>query len=281
MPLEFIREKRFWLDCEGGYRHSGKPDLVVLDRDNSFAVVLDYKTGRKEVPTSATNPQLRDLAVLVAYTFGLTKVAVSPVQPWAPKQPACIYELDDLIRAREDLERRVRASNDPEAKRIAGPVQCQYCRARGTCPEFAAASLPVQLETTPTPTKETVQTAIATMPAARLGIFLAFVRLAEEVAESRVRELLAEGQGVDGWKLSPGRTRETITDPQEAFNRFVALGGKADDFLATVTVAKGKLRDAVKAVTGDKGKVLESKFADLLAGITESKESAPILEQTK
>lgn len=47
--------------------------------------------------------------------------------------------------------------------------------------------------------------------------------------------------------------------------------------MACVSITKGKLKDALKTATGEKGKALEARMDSLLAGCVESKQSAATL----
>jgi hypothetical protein len=57
----------------------------------------------------------------------------------------------------------------------------------------------------------------------------------------------------------------------------VNIGGKPEQFMPAVKIAKGAFKDQVRAVTGHKGKALEQDVASLLDGCTESKECAPTI----
>ena len=71
------------------------------------------------------------------------------------------------------------------------------------------------------------------------------------------------------------------------FERFLALAkpeGQAEaqkQFMISISVAKGKLKDSLAAVTGLKGKKLQEALDTLLIGITESKQNAPSLVKSK
>lgn len=269
-----IREQRLWATVgTGKYRHSGKADVIYTA--GSVALVLDYKTGRNEATESARNLQLRDLAVLVASNFGFRTVHVAIIQPWATMNPeVCTYEVDDLITAQDSMADRVVLSNDKFAKRTPGNVQCQYCRAKATCAEFLAASLP----TIPPSEPDNVSAGVRALTSERLGKFLALVRMAEETATEEVRRRLDAGESVDGWTIKPGRETEKITNAQTVFNRALAAGITQGAFVAEcITVGKTALKTALKTATGAKGKALDAKMDELLAGATETKTSSPIL----
>lgn len=271
--IQTHREERLWLEFDG-LKHSGKPDVVHIYGQE--AICIDWKTGRNEAPESPRNLQLRDLAVLVAVNYGVRKVHVAIIQPWVTMTPeVCTYELEDLLAAKAALIERVKASNAPDAKRVPGEEQCKYCRAKGVCKEFMDASLPVQPTTTAV---ASIPDAIQDLDSLRLGQFLSLVRLAEETATSEVRRRLNEGIGVDGWTLKPGRETEKIVDAQTVFARALKAGVTQETFVKScVSVTKGKLKDALKAATGSKGKALDAELDAMLAGATETKTSEPIL----
>jgi hypothetical protein len=108
--------------------------------------------------------------------------------------------------------------------------------------------------------------------------------LAEAVIESvrgKAKRLLEAGQTIPGWKLKPGSVRETITQPETVFARFLDAGGTQAQFVQAITVAKTKFKDAVKAATGRKGKELDAVVETILDGCTESKQTAALLVQDK
>jgi len=84
---------------------------------------------------------------------------------------------------------------------------------------------------------------------------------------------------VPGWHLKPGAKRESINDPQKCFERFAVMGGTLDQFMGTVTVAKGKLKEAVSSACTIKGKVLDKAMAALTDGIVDVKQNDPSLEK--
>ncbi|MDE2104215.1 MAG: DUF2800 domain-containing protein [Patescibacteria group bacterium] len=271
--MQTINERRLWIDA-GDLKHSGKPDRIVINGDT--ALMVDWKTGRNEAMVSPRNFQLRDLAVLVAANFGVRRVHVALIQPWVTMQPeVCTYELEDLLSAQRLLEQRIRASNNPNSPRLPGDRQCQYCRAKAQCPEFLAGSLPVKPEAA---APEPVKAGIENLSNDRLGAFLAIVRLAEETATAEVRRRVEAGEAVNGWILKPGRETEKITDAQTVFNRALAAGITQQSFVADcITVGKTALKTALKTAPGAKGKALDAKLDELLAGATETKTSNPVL----
>lgn len=278
-PPLIYREKRLRFSFDGETRHSGKPDFVLIS--DGRAAILDFKTGRAEVAENPRNLQLRDLAVLVARNYSVQEVTVAIIQPYAPKQPPCVYILDDILQAMAEMEKRVKASNNPKSPRVAGEVQCKYCRAKATCQAHAAwvgVALPdIQ------PLALPAISAKNWTPAQR-SLFLDVEKAARDRLEQwkdEIRGLLQEDpNAAPGYRLREGRTTETVTDAQEVFRRFMAnVNGTVELFMPCVKLGKTAFKDAVRAATGHKGKALEADLDALLAGCTESKQSAPTIEK--
>ena len=273
-----VRERRMWMTLDCGKKHSGKPDVFYAHWERGLAI--DYKTGRSEVTESPSNLQLRDLAVLAAYEFGLLSVTVCINQPFS-KPLLCEYGAAELSEAYFELDARVAHCWSDQAAAIPGETQCKYCRAKGTCPEFKSASLPIAFPplATVAPSEESLTSTIKSLSGAKLGSFLGMVRLAAEVADSEVRARLAAGQSVEGWKLGEPGERETIVDPNTVHQRFAERGGETEAFLKCVTVAKGNLKASLKTATGLKGRFLDAAMDAVLDGCCETKPTRPKLER--
>ena len=261
-------ERRYWW----GQQWSGKPDVVAIDTLQGHALVLDYKTGRGEVASAEGNMQLRALAVLVAVKHQLHKVMVAIVQPLAGAASVCVYTPKDLSRATQEALAILTAIHQPDAPRRPSAKACRYCKAKATCPEAREASVALPLANIPEGT--TASAIAATLTGETLGEFLKRAEFATKVIEAcrdEAKRRLEAGEVVLGWQLKPGSVRETITDPAKVFTRFAELGGTQDKFLPCVSVTKGKLKDALKATTGAKGKALDEQLGAMLDGCTESK----------
>lgn len=273
-----IRETRIWSDF-GGFKHSGKPDVVYIY--GKIGLVIDYKTGRNEVAVSSRNLQLRDLAVLVTIEHGLDKVYVAVIQPWATMKPEpCEYDKSALILALGEMEGRIISSNDPKSERTPGIKQCEYCKAKAICPEARELALTPTADAALPNNSGTPEALALALDNATLAKFIDRASFAEKVIDAcrdEAKRRIAEGQEVPGYKLKDGSVRESISDAQECWKRTCSRGVTVEQFMGVVTVAKGKLKDTVKAATGLKGKALDADMALILEGITEEKQSAPSL----
>ncbi len=75
--------------------------------------------------------------------------------------------------------------------------------------------------------------------------------------------------------------RETIKDTETVYLRFIEGGGTYENIMPAITLNKTKLKEALKSATQTKGKELEAKLDQLLAGCTESKAGQPTLTKIK
>jgi hypothetical protein len=273
-----IREHRHWM----GQQWSGKPDVVAIDTLSGDGVVIDYKTGRGEVTSAEGNLQLRALAVLVGIHHGLTKITVAIVQPLAGAPTLCEYTFEDLIVARAEVGRIVDRINAPNAPRVPSAEACKYCKAKPYCVEAREASVALPVAAIPAGT--TPDAIAATLTSQTLSEFLERADFAARVIDackSEAKRRLESGDVVPGWTLKPGSERETITDPTTIYNRASAAGVTSEAFMSCVSITKGKLKDALKTATGEKGKALEARMDSLLAGCVEVKQSAATLAKVK
>ena len=270
---EMHLERRYWW----GKEWSGKPDVVAVDCVFAEGLVIDYKTGRGDVASAEGNMQLRALAVLVAREHHLVKVTVAIVQPLAGSVSVCTYESLDLCRADEELAGIIASIQKPDAPRRASSKACKYCKAKATCPEALALA-----ESAPLAVSRDGRELVISPE--RIAEFLGQVPAIEAVVEAvkaKARRMLEAGETVPGWTLKPGAERETITDPTTVFNRAAAAGVNSEAFMACVSVTKGKLKDAVKLATSEKGRTLDARMETILAGCTETKAAAPSLARVK
>lgn len=276
-PKTTVRERRFWsYDSDWGKLWSGKPDVVHMVGDR--VLIIDYKTGRGEVEHATGNLQLRALAVLAAEHWeGLQEITVAIIQPLVGKPSVCTYTGEDLDQAKVQIVELMDRIKRPGQPRIPSTDACKYCKAKPICPEARGfvETLPAQvprdgLEITLTPEQ--------------IAEFLAKAPVAEAVIESvrgKARRILESGGSIPGWRLKPGAVRESITKPEVVFGRFVEAGGTQEQFVQVISVTKTKLKDAVKAATGTKGRELDARVEVILEGCTEAKQASASLVADK
>lgn len=295
--VKVIRERRFWGRVKtptGFLEHSAKPDVVYYQ--GTKALALEYKTLYGDIPASPTNLQLRDQACLVAANLLCVEVGVAVIQPRVAKDipEICLYLPESIKVARDQMRARIIASNSPDAPRVAGQVQCKWCRAKGSCPayeEFARATL-TAMESPP------ALVTLAPLPLSQWtpemrAIFLEGEAVAREWLEetkSALKDMLkADPKAIPGWTLRKGVTREKIINAQACFERFVVLAKEqgietseaVDQFMGCVDISKGLLRDRLSSVTKKRGKALDGAMTQITEGIVEAKQLEPSIIREK
>jgi Protein of unknown function (DUF2800) len=286
-----FRETRYWGKWQAPnaptLEHSGQVDVCY--RSGTKALVIDYKTLQGDVEDSPKNLQLRDLAVLVKGHFVVVdEVYTAIIQPLVTHTPeVCCYDLTSLQRAELEMVARVAASNQPNAPRKAGELQCKFCLAKSKCNEYSAwvGSMIPTGPVEPVVKELVFQTAMEnwspSQRAIAAGLLLPAGKALDEIKEFLKSGLARDPAFVPGWSLRPGNKLETITDPQACFERFNAMGGKLEDFMGTVKVGKTRLKETVNKVTGEVGKKLDARLSTLTEGIVVVTQNAPSLVESK
>jgi hypothetical protein len=131
---EIIRERRWWLRKGGKPLTSAKLDFVALSQQKKLALILDLKSGRKEVAPAPRNWQLRTGVVVLHANYSLVGARVGIVAPLQQTQPLADYTAEQLFVAWDQLEKTLADAEKPEAKRTPG-THCEFCPARAICPE--------------------------------------------------------------------------------------------------------------------------------------------------
>jgi hypothetical protein len=83
------------------------------------------------------------------------------------------------------------------------------------------------------------------------------------------------------YRLKPGVVRKKIVDVGAVFQRCHELGITGEEFTGACSLTQNKLEPLVRKATGAKGKALADKIGEVLAGATESKQTAEQLEEVK
>lgn len=288
-PMRVYREERIWVKfaVQGKvYEHSGEPDCIY--HSGAKALIIDYKTGVGEVEDASSNLQLRDLACLfrgdqMRQKQILVECGTAIVQPLVTSTPViCHYFEPDLDKAGREMMERVVASWNPKAPRIAGDVQCKWCRAKGVCKEYqtwASATLPTMRDITRFPVEQW-QPEQRTIFMDRLPIAEQWLKDTKAAMEAGA---IADPDFVPLYGMRDGQIKMPITDLQELINRIVAHGGTATGLLlAAGSIAKGDLEVYFKSLIKSKvkGSVAQNKaFEELLAGVVTPKPNKPTLKK--
>lgn len=251
-------------------RISGQYDGLVLD--GGRALVYDFKTGYLKPIEAKQNKQLRALAVLVVENHeGIKQVTTAIIQPRIkPEISLAEYSAGDLEKSRAELIKILDDADRPNAPRVAGEIQCKYCRAKADCPEAAAVATGLAKYD---PAEITIE---------RLPELLDACGAAKKIIaaiEEKARETLGKDpEAIEGYTLKAGANMAKIIDPQKVFNRMNERHSVLPhEFVEVCEVRKGRLKTLLKTATGLKGKALEETLDDLLHGLVKTTQKAASL----
>jgi CRISPR/Cas system-associated exonuclease Cas4 (RecB family) len=132
-------EKRLWMhDPDDNKIWSVKPDYVILSRER--AMVHDEKTGRGIPVRIESNWQIASEAAAVWFWHRPTQVITCLIHPHHPdtQYEVKLWTEGECAHALIEINARVQMIQQPNQPRIPNSISCQYCRAKGICPEFQA-----------------------------------------------------------------------------------------------------------------------------------------------
>jgi RecB family exonuclease len=296
-----LLEKRLWLnkglfitsDRHSGSRFSGQADMIVIEPEESRALVIDYKTGRGDQTEAVDNAQLASLAVLVANYTGVESVRVAIVQPWAGPPTIADYDEDALDQAGNWLRDKLRDAEHATPDQANPGPWCKYCRAAETlrCEAYRKSQ-----ETAIAPLQSADLAAMSPVDQ-RQALFERALELPADTLAGIIDKLAMLGRMIDAAKAA-GKERaqsdpefqafygikekagiRKIRDVGAAFESASAMGVSAAHFTARCKLGLGDLRELLHNATGAKGRELESVLESVLAGNIEQGE--PSIELKK
>lgn len=284
-----FREQRYWIKWKdkAENQHSGQIDCAY--RLSTRALIIEYKSLAGEVPGSPQNLQLRDQVVLFDHNNSmLAEIYVAVIQPFVTRKPQiAVYKREDITRAASEMYKRVLASNDPNAKRTPGEVQCKYCKAAsaGKCQEYNAWAGKTVIGELSSMAASLVDVTVSEWTPEQCGLFLQQLPIAQkwlDDTKATMKELLkADPTAIPGWTLKDGTNKETITNPQAVFDAFSQKGGSLNQFMECIAVSKGSLKEALAVITKSKGKKLDLEVAAVIGENHEYKQNEPSVVKVK
>lgn len=268
-PAVYRPERRLWM----GDEFSGQPDRVYIK--GVRALVLDFKAGFLPVTTASQNPQLATLGVLVIHNYSVARVTVAIVPRFGRVKEVAEYDIDTAEEALRFIRQIIADSEKPDAPRRPSDKACQYCRAKLRCPEyqaFASQALAVKESSLPALPAQQLALAIDRIPAANK-----LIAALKEEGKRRIAENDPEFTAL--YELGKGRNMRTIVNLVELFARVRALGVNDADFTRACSLEIGAFESLIETSTGLKGKALKQKCGELLAGLTDERQSKGSLQR--
>lgn len=201
----------------------GTGDAIVLKDD--MIEVIDLKYGRGVQVYSEDNEQLM-LYALGAYNQypaieDFSNVTMRILQPRKGHADAYMISVKHLLEFAEEATRAAYRTTHPDAPLIAGEKQCQWCRAKATCPEAAKAmALEIGSDFEDlTSSKPLIAQDLSTLSNEQLALIfpkLDFIEAWCKAVRAHVYSALDTGEDVPGYKMVAGRRGSRAWDDDKA-----------------------------------------------------------------
>jgi hypothetical protein len=244
----------------------GTSDAIVINDETMTIVDLKYGKGVRVDAENNTQGILYALGAVNDYgmLFNIKTINIVIVQPRLDHISEWTIGIDELNRWGERLKQAAELALTDNAPRSPGEKQCQWCRAKATCPALAKltestlmtsfdnldTSKPEQL------TDEQLKTALDNKK-----LIVSWF----DAIETLVTDRLSTGQGFNGYKLVAGRANRAWRDE-------VATAAALRDVLGEDTLYTRKIISPAQAE-----KELGKSRAELLDDLVTKPEGAPTL----
>lgn len=232
----------------------GTSDAIAIVGTTLHVCDLKYGKGVRVEAENNTQGLLYGLGAYSEYelTHKIDKVVITIVQPRLDHIDEWEISVPDLLKWGEWASQRADMCLDPDAERVAGDKQCQWCKAQATCPEQKAHAERILLvdfddvsDQKPVNTLSDEQ-----LRAALEGkkLVLSWLDAVEKLATER----LNSGQGFPGFKLVAGRSVRFWGDEDKA-------GAELESFLGEEAYSRKLISPAKAEKALGKSKVKELK----------------------
>jgi len=235
----------------------GTADVIATVDDTLFCIDLKYGKGVKVFAENNPQGMLYALGALNerAVFQDFKKVVIVIHQPRLDHVSEWGITPKELYEWAEWVKERATMCLEPDAPRTPGEKQCQWCRAKATCPELQTKTehaLMVQFEdmsvkTPPTPQELTDQDLQFVMHNKSL------IESWLKSVETHVKGLIESGHGFPGWKMVAGRSNRKWADDGDAAKTLTTLLGE-DAYVKKLLTAPA----AEKALGKDGKKKIQS-----------------------
>lgn len=244
----------------------GTCDAIVLNPILGEIDIVDLKYGQGLKIYADDNSQLMLYALGVVSNYGfimceITKITLHIVQPRLDHISTWSITLEDLLTWGKWVKERAQLALSENAPSIPGDAQCQWCKAKPTCPALLMRTQEVtlsefdRLDNPDTLTDDQVRYALENKK-----LIVSWL----DAVESLVYERLQNGGTFEGFKLVAGRTVRDWSNPQEAEIELARIVGDAAYEKKLLSVAKAE-------------KLLGRKKAQALDHLVAKTEGAPRL----
>lgn len=206
----------------------GTSDVVAIK--GGQLIIIDLKYGKGVEVSAEDNSQmmLYALGAVDEYDFiaDIENVLMCIYQPRMNNVSEVEITVDELMQWGDWVKERAQIANSPDAPRVAGQKQCQWCKAKGTCPTLHSYTQQImsaefdnldELEAVDSITPEQVKVIIDNRK-----LITGYL----DAVEAHAREL-AEQNNLPGYKLVEGRSQRKWRDEAKVIEVLSAEHGES------------------------------------------------------
>lgn len=245
----------------GGF---GTSDAVNIVGDTLHITDLKYGKG---VPVHAEENKQAMLYALGVYAdmrdfATLSSVKIAIVQPRLDHISEWVISIEDLLKFGAYASSRAEEALTDDAPRTAGEKQCQWCKAKATCPELQRLTDATVMQFFDNQTDE-LSDAQLREAMANKKLIISWL----DSVEAYIKERLANGEAFEGYKLVSGRSSRSWADDASAEALLTELIG-ADDIHTKKLISPAQAEKKL-------GKSRAAELADAIAVSTGAPTLAP------
>lgn len=209
---------------EGGF---GTSDAIVYKDSTLYVIDLKYGKGVQVFAENNEQAQLYALGALEEWQFlDVEKVVIAIVQPRLDHIDEWETTPQELYKFGEYASQQAELCEQDDAPRVPGEKQCQWCKAKATCPALKKYTEQVMLasfdnlDDAPSVNKLTDEQLRLALDGKKLIVSWL------DAVEQLVIERLQSGQSFDGYKLVAGRSLRQWADEAVAAKTLEAEVGE-------------------------------------------------------
>jgi len=263
---------------------SGRVDRFDWQPSERRLLVLDDKSGWTIPPPIQINWQVRSEGALLADELDAREAVIGLIHPHHPDSlwEARVYNREQLNHLLDVVRANVRQLDLPNNRRIPGPIQCQWCPAKGVCPEYIAdaAKLDDAIEDE---VKDEGFTAInarsSTERGAHVQALKARIKNIEILLKRYTQLLVLDESAIAGWRVARKLTRyftneaRAIEDAEKEFGR--------DTVAAALKMSIPSLEEAIKAEKDCSAKEAKAAVQRVLGHVIRFRRGDPYMDEAR
>ncbi len=276
--LKYTPELRLSFGDDKGVLFFGTCDVLIINEQEKRGVIIDWKTGFKEVDPAENNIQGLGYAVCAMQMYGLESVTVIFYNPVIHQKTEYTFERSESLF--NHVEQVVSDSKNGKGNLKPGEEQCMYCKAalHGTCPAFRD----IATELYEVAKRQPLEM-ISTMPDSTLVDVVEKGKLISKLADAAEKELkdrCEKSEEVCGYflkEVSGGREADDL----KGLWGMLKPELDQEDFLSCCKVSIPSLEKQFIKATGSPVKEGKERFADLTADYVSEKPPKKMLAKVK